>query len=229
VVLDVRELTDAVSRYHTAPSPEILGSIEVAKYYAYDSQLLNPSETCAHSFIVSLPKHLEAHRGALIAAGCAEVVWSSPFGEGGTVRGSESSPFQGTEQPAASSSVSITCVTCPATAIVNRPFDAVVRIANLSRQAMTLRLSAASRRTNSSTDSLSFEDKLTVIGVSNIDIGSVDVGCCVDKTLLVYPSSSGLQELKGLVVADSLGREHESGTLAKVLVVEQRKDGEQDN
>lgn len=255
VVLSVQDLLPVKSSASSSSSSK---GLDVSKYYAYDIQMLNPSESYAYSFVISLPK--DVAQPLVRNIGHPEVQWAATLGEGGTYVGSDSIPFEpsdhssdntnsaNTNNESSSSSSSsiisaesvgmkISCVSSPSTSIVGRPFDVVIRVSNNSRQNMSVRLthrttssgsstnSGSSNTTNNSTDQ--DMNGLTIIGISTMNIGVIPVGGYVEKTLLVYPSSSGLQELRDIIVIDATsGKEYNSGSLLKVLVNEQQDVGD---
>lgn len=212
IVLNVQDLQFATKSPDSGSQ-----SIDISKYCPYDIQILNPSETYAFAFIISLSKD-HAYQD-FKDIGHAEIRWSSPFGEGGTMIGNEATTYQANAEDFSSSGsiIKIGCSVSPATASIGKPFDVVIRISNNSRQNLALRLVCQSNAENNQNND---GDKLTVIGISNMNIGTVNAGSYVEKTLLIYPSATGLQELKELTVIDSSGKEYISGALFKVMVIE---------
>lgn len=192
--------------------------------------LLMPNESYAFAVATTKPPTR--------LVGNPEILWCSPMGEHGTMRGDDVSMATLAHSSSGSSlvdnrGVRIVCVECPSSAHVGVEFDVTLRIINCTNHPVSVKLQSREPKPGPQTPHslvtpstlLSLDDdeyatsSLCVTGLTSFDVGILGPGESADASISVCPLAGGLHELKGISALDTLtGKEYPMISTAKVFV-----------
>ena len=215
----------------------------------YEMKYLNSGESFAYSFTIQLSPN--TNQPIRTSIGTIEVRWASSLGESGLVRSSECfcSPLGASTSigmPTLSSNnandvrlIRLTCKDIFETVIVGKLFQVTIEITNTLKQSLSLRLQS---RSHSTAYLVSLSNDITkshtevvdnnqggifMTGLVSINLGLLAAGETIEKPLFLYPMSCGLQEMKDLVIEDSLsGKVYFAATLFKTMICESQNNKE---
>lgn len=157
VVMNIKDLVASDVDFLDSESV-LFDDFKLDSFYPYSLTFINPNESLASAFIISLSKESSLIPNRSI--GYPEVTWSSALGESGVIRGIDAMSNNSANNHALlntggvsisnqqlqnsslveSKNVKIVCISSPSYGVIGQPFTIKVRITNNTKQNLKLKL-----------------------------------------------------------------------------------------